>query len=157
MESFPSELLWTVGSAVGFGLFWVALCRGIAWLSGWRALARAWPARGLGGSGQTWRFQSAQMRYATNYNGCLTFAASPYALRVSAWWIFVAHPPLEVPWSQITARTARITLLPFLKQPFMVLTFAGVPGVPMRITPRLAGRLVQASGEQLAIAPAPEA
>jgi hypothetical protein len=153
VRSPAGPLVWTAVAIVGCLLFWVALFHSIAWLSGWRALARAWPSRGLGGSGPSWRFRSAQMRYATNYNGCLTFASTPYALRISTFRIFPGHPPIEVPWDAIAAHAAQIPLLPFWRQPFVVLGFKGVPGVPMRIAPRLAEQLAEASGQQLAIAP----
>jgi hypothetical protein len=133
--------------ALGIAAYWFALCHAIAALAGWRALARAYPARGLGGGGERIRFAAAQLRWLTGYNGCLTFEAGPMALRVSVWPVFRAgHPPLEVPWSEITARReprrrwlgARATL-----------RFTRTPEVPVRVTQRLAERLAAASGGQL--------
>jgi hypothetical protein len=148
MDASASRWLGPIAVALGALAYWVVLCHAIAALAGWRALARAYPARGLGGGGERIRFAAAQLRWLTGYNGCLTFEAGPMALRVSVWPLFRAgHPPFEVPWSEITAR--REPRHSRLVGARATLRFARTPGVPLRVTQRLAERLAAASGGQL--------
>jgi hypothetical protein len=126
-----------------FAAFWFGTCHLLAALGGWKGLARAYPPHGLA-SGDRLRFQTAQLRRATNYSGCLTIFASPLGMRVTIWPIFVGHPPFEVPWAEIDARLQQTWLTRFV-----MLTFQRTPEVTMRISGRLAERLVRASGQQL--------
>jgi len=55
--------------------------------------------------GQKWRMQSAAMRYAMSYNNCLTIGANEEGLYLAMpmFFIRVGHPPLFIPWSEVSA------------------------------------------------------
>src|SRR5690606_19595988 len=136
-------------------LLWLLVSHAIARVGGWRRFAEAHPLRGHGSAsgGAVLRFQSAQLRHATNYNGCLTFVASPWSLRVSVLPIFPAHPPFEVPWGEIEV-AAEGGRWPSAAGPRRVtLRFARTPEVPMHVTRRLAERLAAASAGALRLEP----
>lgn len=144
-----TEVEWLVPLGVGlaFVILWAPIFRGVAQLSGWRALAAAYPPVGIPGAGlgERFRMRSIQLRYGINYNSYVTLTAGPACLRLTiprliGW----GHPPIEVPWTEITAERGRILFLPSV-----TLRCARVPAVPVSTSRRLAERLARASGGQL--------
>jgi hypothetical protein len=136
---------------LGFGVLFVALWIGtfqvVARVGGWRELAAAYPPLGITGAGlgETFRMRSLQLRRGMNYNHCVTLTAGPTALRLALPRIFAwGHPPIEVPWSEITTEAGRAWLVPIV-----TLHCARVPAAPVRLPRGLARRLAQASGGQL--------
>jgi len=92
------------------------------------------------------RFQAAQFRRSTNYNGCLNFGADPSGLYIVPVVLFrMFHPPLLIPWEEIT--TKPVKLLRYWT--FIELRFQRAPDVPVKIKQSLAEKLVQASGGRL--------
>lgn len=136
----------------GFAALWVVLLRATAWLSGWRELARAYPPLGLSqafagpGAGERFRFRSAQLRYGSNYNNCITFHVTPATLRLAAPWLLFGHAPIEIPWSEVETRAERVFWVPMV-----ALRPARTPSVPIKLRRALAERLAGASGGQLAL------
>ena len=129
---------WAINPVVGFACV-ILLWMGIFWLlgriSGWARLAETYRAQ-LPTSGQHWSLQTAYMRFWSHYGSCLTFAADPHGLGISIFLLFrVGHPPLFIPWNEISVRPVR-----FLFIPYMELTFRNAP-IPLRITRRLAQRI----------------
>ena len=53
-------------------------------------------------TGERWRFQSGRMRWGCGYNNCLTLGANAEGLYMAV--ILPWHPPLFIPWIEITAR-----------------------------------------------------
>ena len=101
--------------------------------------------------GTLFRFQSASLRAGTNYNGCLNFGANTEGLYMVPMLIFRGfHAPLFIPWSEIIARPIKYWKL----FDYVELRFQRAPGVPVRIKPRLAAKLAQASVERFRVAPA---
>jgi hypothetical protein len=100
-----------------FPIFFVALWCAIGFLSskltGWAVLAQRFRST-YPFAGQIWRWKSARMRRGANYNNCLTIGADPIGLYLSMVFFFrVGHPPLFLPWSEISVRGRRKIL--FLK------------------------------------------
>jgi hypothetical protein len=79
----------------------------IALLSGWLRLAQRYRCE-QGFGGDWWRFQSCAMRWGTAYRGILTLGANAEGLYLEVPYVFrVGHPPLFVPWSEITVSERR--------------------------------------------------
>lgn len=136
-----------LGAGLLFVALWVAIFQGLARLGGWRELAAAYPPLGITGAGlgERLRMRSLQLRRGTNYNNCVTLTAGPSSLRLSLPWLFAwGHPPIEVPWAEITAEPGRALFFPVV-----TLRCARAPAVPVRMTRRLAETLARASGGQL--------
>lgn len=80
----------------------------IAAVGGWRELAGVYRADGPIAYTVEWPHRYGRMRYATGYNGCLNIAANAMGMRLSLWLIFrPGHPPLFIPWSDITTEPVR--------------------------------------------------
>lgn len=76
--------------------------------TGWHQLAERFTLQGDFPS-EPWRFKSATARYGSHYNNCLTIAASPVGLYMAMLWPFrVGHPPLFIPWNEITISRAKV-------------------------------------------------
>jgi hypothetical protein len=159
MEETLSAGLIAVGLAASAVALWLAIFHALARVGGWHALARAYPPHGPGGAsfgatsaGTTFRMRSAGLRHQVNYNGCVTFAVSPLALRLSLPFPFsFGHPPIEVPWGEITAAAERM-----LWARIVTLRCARVPSVPVRIRRAFAEELARASAGALRLPRADE-
>jgi len=87
---------------------WIGATYLSAAISGWKLLARRFRLQGEF-YGQKWCFESAQMRYRTNYGSILTIGANSAGLFTKPIFVFrLWHPPLFVPWPEITARPKKI-------------------------------------------------
>lgn len=74
----------------------------IALFSGWRKLAERFRLRSSF-TGVSWGLQSAYMRWASHYGNCLNVGADSAGLKLSVVFLFrVGHPPLFIPWSEIS-------------------------------------------------------
>jgi hypothetical protein len=117
---------------------WVVATQILSVAGGWRQLAEVYPAP-RPPIGKPMRFQSAQLRWGTNYNGCLDFVADVDGLHVSILLPFrLGHPPLFFPWSEITYEERPSRLLSSVE-----LRFARAPQLTMTIPKGLAERLLQ--------------
>ena len=119
---------------------WTIICAGLSHFAGWRSLApqyrAATPFRG-----RRFHFSSAQFGGWVGYNGSFTPGADHNGLFVAVWPIFrICHPPLLVPWSEIQVSLEKRRWLTVV-----LLTFARVPSARVRISFRLAERLVAES------------
>lgn len=85
-------LVWPLLASLALGLFYALE----GWVSGWSALAGAYPAGGEDVT-RVYRFESGEMGWMWQFNGALTLAACEQGLRVSTW----LRRPFIVPWSQI--------------------------------------------------------
>ena len=126
--------------AAGIG-FWILISTVLARVSGWAALARVYRLQDSF-DGRRWRFQTAQMRWATNYGSCLSVGVSPRGLYLAVPFLFrPTHPPLLVPWGDIVVELRQLTWFTAVE-----LRFRRKPGIPLRISPELAKRLAAAAG-----------
>lgn len=128
---------------------WIFISFTLSRVSGWTTLAQHYRAdRSF--DGQLIRFQAAQLRYATNYNGCLDFGSNYEGLYVVPMFFFRAfHSPLLIPWSDITARPMKLWGI----WNFIELRFQRAPGIPVRIKVQLAQKLAEGSIGRFSISP----
>src|ERR1051326_4209736 len=121
---------------------WVLSTYLVAATSGWRLLAARFRAQGPF-TGPTWRFQSARMRWMSNYNGALTIGADVTGLFMVPMLIFRAwHPPLFIPWTEINLEGTRQVLFFTLVE----LRLGRSEQIPFKIKVELATKLRAAAG-----------
>ncbi|MBI4393355.1 MAG: hypothetical protein HY556_06120 [Euryarchaeota archaeon] len=139
MELDPASnpiLLATVFLAV-----WVGLGVLVSHVGGWASLARVYGMTS-GFTGERWMFQSARMRYWTNYGNCLTVGAGYEGFYVSILFLFrIGHPPLFIPWREISVSRKKL-----LGWEIVELRLGRELAIPFHITSRLAERLQTAAG-----------
>ncbi|MHA7777852.1 hypothetical protein [Roseibium sp. M-1] len=92
---------------VCFGLFWSGIVFAIAYLGGWAALARAYPALEPPHEppmGQSWSWTSARFGLVTNYRNCVNVTVSDAGLYLRPVIFFrMGHRPILIPWRAIEA------------------------------------------------------
>jgi hypothetical protein len=142
-----NPLLW-FGPLIGIALatFWIGLLYSMSALGGWRRLARAYPAVDASATTQDMsavrRFHFCSGGFTwVNYSACLTFSVDRDYLHLAVQLpIRPAHPPLSIPWSEISATEKRAFL-----NSGTVLSFERAPGVRLLISNRLALKLIRAA------------
>ncbi len=126
---------------IAFAGLWAGMLTLLARLGGWAALAEIYGATDVF-EGDRWRFQTAQMRGRVNYGNVLTVGASARGLSLVPCLPFrIAHPPLFIPWTDVSVTVRKGFLLTFWE-----LGFRRVPGIPFRISERLGRRIAAAAG-----------
>jgi len=122
-------------------LVWVGALHLLARVGGWASLARVYRLEDSF-AGDRWRFQSGQMRWATNYGSILTVGANRRGLYLAVFLPFrFGHPPLFIPFADISAGTMRGRAFAHYE-----LGFRRVPGIPFRVSERLGRRIATAAG-----------
>lgn len=107
----------------------------ISRLGGWALLTRRFRASD-DWCGESWGWQSGQLRGWCNYNHCLNVGASPEALYLAVQIPFqLFHPPLVIPWSEIEVETGKYFFGFYDSAKFRV-------GTEERVTVRVYGKLV---------------
>jgi len=87
---------------------WLLIMYVIALVGGWRLLTGRFRAQGPF-TGPKWNMQAARMRFFCSYNNCLTVGADSSGLFVVPMLLFrIWHPPLLVPWSEITFERKKV-------------------------------------------------
>jgi hypothetical protein len=82
------------------------------------------------------------MRWLANYNNVLTMGASQQGLYLASMFLFrFMHPPLLVPWSEITVRRSTGWVFEYV-----TLTMGHDLAIPLRIREKLAAQLREAAG-----------
>lgn len=95
-------------SLVGTACFVMLLVSLLSRISGWRALARAYPDPGSVEGVSSW-FGSIALRWGMGYNGCVRVTANADGLRLAVWPIFsLGHPPMFLPWAEMHAEQKRM-------------------------------------------------
>jgi hypothetical protein len=93
--------------------------------------------------GRKRNFQSANMRLGTSYSRCLTVGANEAGIYLRIRFLFrIWHPPLFIPWEEISVRRKRLWLL----GEFAVLTLGRQTQIPCMIRRSLAEELRMAAG-----------
>ena len=124
-----------------FAVFLSVICFLVPFLTGWHELAGEYPLSGTF-LGRRWRFRSANMRWGTRYGNCLTFGADQKGLFVSVLFPFrCGHPPLSIPWSEISVRQMRYFFTERAE-----FRFRRAPSIPLYVSPALAEDLRAAAG-----------
>jgi hypothetical protein len=94
-------------------------------------------------SGHRLRFRSAAMRYWGHYGNCLTMGVNPLGFFLSlSFSFFPGHPPLFIPWNEITVRRTRV-----LWAKCVELRLGRELAVPFRISERVTAKLAALAGE----------
>lgn len=120
---------------------WFVVGIAVSFLSGWAELARIYRLAGEF-SGNRWRLQSGQMRLLMGYNNCLTVGANRQGLHVATFFLFRAgHPPLFIPWSDISVRKGKSLWLKWSE-----FRFRQAPSVWVRLNERLSKRIEDSTG-----------
>jgi hypothetical protein len=114
---------------------WIAVSLLLAMLVGWLGLAKHYRCR-TRFKGQKWYFQTGSMIPA-HYIGCLTTGASGEGVYLAVLPLFrLGHPPLLIPWSDITATEHKGLLFSYLD-----FKFSSEPSVTLRV-PRDTGERI---------------
>jgi hypothetical protein len=91
---------------VFFVAMWVFVTFLISRLGGWSRLTPHYQAH-FPFSGKRWSMRSGRMGWA-NYNGCLTVGGNFEGMYLAVFPLFrVGHPPLLIPWDEITTSTSK--------------------------------------------------
>jgi hypothetical protein len=135
-------LLFAAVMLAGVAAFRWLLLTVIAAISGWKILARHFPAQ-QEFSGSELKWQSARLRYFVGYNNCVKVGADQTGLFIRMMWgVRVAHPPLMVPWNEVrigqTTRSMQISLV--------TLTLGRSEQIPFTIRQSLAVKLHATAG-----------
>ncbi len=138
LETLGNFLLILAGFTVFFVSLWIFVLFIISLLGGWARLATCYRAPGAF-EGPQWHFQSGHLGL-TRYKGILTFGADREGLYLAVFPLFrINHPPLWIPWSEITMVESSRFL--FMRT---TLTFAQVPGITLYLPRRISERLTAA-------------
>jgi hypothetical protein len=93
--------------------------------------------------GPTWGLQSARMRWSSHYGTCLNVGADAAGLKLSIFSLLrPAHPPLFIPWGEISVARRRNFLL--IRQ--VKLLLGREERIPLVIGGGLADRIQVAAG-----------
>lgn len=143
---FATILLLIVLLAVGSVGLWLLVCFIVSHLGGWSSLAQRY-RREEPFTGQMWHGCSGYFKPLGSYRRVLTLGADSGGLYIATLALFrLAHPPLYVPWSDVSTEPSRS-----LVSSVVELHFARVPGVSLKIDPGLASRLANASSGGLVL------
>ena len=140
--SWPERHLWVVVFPAFFVIAFLVISFLMSWIGGWSALARGFRApsefRGEKQTGQTVR-----MRWRAGYNYCVTVGCDATGLYLAMNWLYrVRHPPLFIPWDQITRLHPRPGYLGWEVLP---LRLGRDLRIPLYLTARTAGYLERAA------------
>jgi hypothetical protein len=125
---------------------WILFAIPVSYMSGWHHLAKVYRAS-QPQSGERFRPWAASMRWNVNYNGMLSVAAGPQGLYLSMIFLFrPGHPPLFIPWADISATVERRWWFTLAK-----LRFKGYDSTFLLIPLKLAQKLSTASGFQFQV------
>jgi hypothetical protein len=127
-----------------FVCFWFAVLFLISLAGGWLELGRHYRYQGRM-TGARKHMQFGSLRWGVGYNGCLSVGANYEGLYLAVWLLFRPwHPPLLIPWNDITFNRRKILGVPVLE-----LSFAQAPRVPLRLSRNMETFLKAASGRDL--------
>jgi hypothetical protein len=133
---------------------WIGVLSLVSAISGWRKLARSYPAVDTSAPTQDaapvprFHFCSASFS-GLNYSACLTFAVDRDYLHLATQLPFrPGHPPISIPWSEISATEKKAFL-----NSGTVLSFVKEPRIPLMISNGLALKLIRAARTCEAVTP----
>jgi hypothetical protein len=125
-----------------FVMLWIGVGFLVAQLSGWGELSRCYRL-GNPFSGRRWYFRRGRMRLMMSYNNCLTVGSNPEGLYLAVLFLFrVGHPPLFVPWQDISVMTGKLLLWEWTE-----FRFRQAPGVWLRLYGALGDELRAEAGK----------
>jgi hypothetical protein len=141
-EEFFARYFWLL-----FVGIWILVSLLLSLVGGWAQLSHDFRARDEP-RGTRWRFQSATLRFGCSYNSVLTFAVDPTGLWLSVFPLFrVGHPPLFIPWWEMTAARERV-----MRSDVLRLRFQRHPSITLTLRASLARKMEAALGRPLPVA-----
>lgn len=125
-----------------FVLVWLLVSIVISYTGGWLSLARNFRSHASSFTGSKWRGESGMMRGLAHYRNCLVLGANPAGLYLAVLLPFrVAHPPLFIPWNEVTQSKTRIFFINMVR-----LQLGREHPIPLSIRESLAAKLKAAAG-----------
>jgi hypothetical protein len=142
----PIEIV-IIGSAVWFfGMFLVIIPYAIGRLGGWAKLAPEYRFKGKF-HGSMWRFQDITLRGWCSYSGCVTVGANAEGLYINTiFW--VSHPPLFIPWSELSGKRRTVKLL-WIPIRLVEFTTQRVPSVTITLRESLVQKIAASHPTQI--------
>lgn len=138
------DWFWKKLFPVYFIALWVVVGYLISIMGGWSTLAKHYSVKSPF-TGEYFRLRSGQLGSLANYGGCLTLGANSGGLYLAVLFIFrTGHPPLFIPWEDITPQHKKKWLFSLVE-----LQFSKSPGNSLSISKGLAEKLANASGGRL--------
>ena len=127
--------------AIFFLGFWLLLNFIVSRLTGWARITAHY--RNTGDfPGKVWRSQTITTRWGMGYKGGANVGADTRGLYISFGFLFrFGHPPLFVPWEDITISEKQVS-----RSRMLELRFRKTGDLPVRIFPELGDRLAEAAG-----------
>jgi hypothetical protein len=136
-QSHPSLVI------VFFIAFWCFVTFLISVITGWHSLAQRFRYTD-DFDGETWGFRSAYTRFFSHYGSCLKFGANSSGLYMSIFPLFrPGHPPLLIPWSEVTVIQGETGFLFFKRRKLLL---GREEPIPLSISAALAENLKRAAG-----------
>lgn len=118
---------------------WICVCKLISVVGGWKTLSQDYQANSAFDGQKLW-LKSVGMRRWTNYSNCITVGVNKYGLYISILPIFrIGHPPLFIPWTDISTEEANRRLLP----DGVKFYFTKQPEVPVILSKKLAAKIIR--------------
>ena len=115
---------------------WIIVSFVLANIGGWSRLAQYYETQSRF-EGKKWSFRGGRMGMI-NYNGCLTIGVDDDGLYLAVFPLFrVGHPPLFIPWYDITTSKSRKFFVSYLD-----FTFARLPSVTFSVPERFGNTLL---------------
>lgn len=116
-----------------FICLWLFISVSISYISGWWSLSQYYRTKTYNFK-KIWRFQTIAMRMMARYGGCINIGVTDKGLFLSVLFLFrFAHPPLFIPWEDISAEKYNFLFIKSVK-----LSFSKVPNVPLYLRDKLA-------------------
>ncbi len=127
--------------AIFFLGLWLLLNFIVSRLTGWAQMAVHY--RNAGDLPEkVWRFQTITTRWGMGYKGCTNVGADSRGVYISFGFLFrFGHPPIFVPWGDITITENQVS-----RSKMLELRFRKTEDLPVRIFAELGARLVVAAG-----------
>ena len=120
-----------------FIIFWIANSLLISVMSGWWQLARDYKIV-FPFQGRKWHCQSITLRASVRYGSMMTVGGNSLGIYLCCFFPFrLGHPPLFIPWSEISWKRERK-----MWQKVVKLRIAKHPTIPIWITERLFNKIV---------------
>jgi hypothetical protein len=137
-QEFPAYVFYLAVPA--FIAFWCVNCWLVSWQSGWRSLSKRFRAESeflaKTKRGGKYPFDLC-FRNWSDYTNIVWTAPEEDALYLSVVFPFrIAHPPLRIPWSEISIGTTKL-----LWRKYLVFSLGNQERIPMRVSERAARKL----------------
>jgi hypothetical protein len=139
--------LWLIFPAY-FLTLWLLVSAIISYIGGWMTLAKQFRLK-QPFAGTRWTGQSDQMRWIAGYGNCLTVGGCLEGLYLATMPLFrFRHPPLLIPWAEITLMRRRILFFRFVR-----FGLGRELDVPLYLRAKLAEKVRLAVGDRWPIEP----